>query len=104
MSPSILTFIAFYLNGAMDSGRYDDIMIDEVKEEIRNGTVFDYLRRRLGRDIDLSLLDSAQEAELLGEWQDLLDAVNERRKFCVERRGLTLLVAYLLEGLQRRMP
>nr|WP_315049810.1 hypothetical protein [uncultured Brevundimonas sp.] len=103
MHPSLLTFIAFYLNGAMDSGRYDDILIDEVKTEIVNGTIFNFLRRRLGQDIDLSLLKPEQEAELVGEWQDLLDAVNERKKFCVERRGLTLLVAYLLEGVQRRM-
>jgi hypothetical protein len=99
---TMLTFIAFYLNGAMDSGRYDDLSIDEVKKEIETGTVFPFLKSRLGRDIDLSILSTADEAELLAEWQDLLAAVSPRRKFGVERRGLPLLVAYLLEGIQRR--
>jgi hypothetical protein len=98
----MLTFVAFYLNGAMDSGRYDDLGIDEVKREIEAGTIFPFLRARLGNDIDLSILQPADEAELLAEWQDLLAAVNERRKMGIKRRGLTLLVAYLLEGIQRR--
>lgn len=41
--------------------------------------------------------------ELLAEWQDFLAAINERRKMGVERRGLPLLIAYLLEGIQRRL-
>lgn len=104
MRITTLTFIAFNLNGAIDSGRYDDLTIDVIKDEIEKGTVFDFLRRRLGADIDLSILVKADEAELLAEWQDLLIAVNERRKMSVEKRGLTLLVAYLLEGIQRRLP
>lgn len=104
MRITALTFIAFYLNGAIDSGRYDDLTIGVMKDEIEKGTVFDFLRRSLGADIDLSVLTKVEEAELLAEWQDLLIAVNERRKMSVEKRGLTLLVAYLLEGIQRRLP
>lgn len=102
MQISTLTFIAFYLNSAIDSGRYDDLSIDEVKREIEAGAIFPFLRTRLGSDVDLSLLKTEDEAELLAEWQDLLAAVNERRKMGIERRGLTLLIAYLLEGIQRR--
>jgi len=102
MPLTMLTFIAFYLNSAIDSGRYDDLGIDEVKTEIEAGTIFAFLRARLGADLDLSILNERDEAELLAEWQDLLAAVNERRKMGIERRGLTLLVAYLLEGIQRR--
>lgn len=102
MRISALTFIAFYLNSAMDSGRYDDVSISEVKAEIEKGTIFSFLRNRLGGDIDLTILEPADEAELLAEWQDLLAAVNERRKMGIEKRGLPLLIAYLLEGIQRR--
>jgi hypothetical protein len=98
-----LTFLGFYLNGAMDSGRYDDLEIDEVRQEIEAGTIFPFLKARLGTDIDLSILQPADQAELVAEWQDLLLAVDERRKLGVKRRGLTLLVAYLLEGIQRRI-
>lgn len=103
MQITTLTFIAFYINSAMDSGRYDDLEISEIKSEIESGTIFAFLRRRLGSDIDLSLLSKEDEAELLAEWQDLLAAVNERRKMGIEKRGLPLLVAYLLEGIQRRL-
>jgi hypothetical protein len=102
MPISLLTFLAFYLNGAIDTGRYDDLGIDEIKREVREGTIFTFLRNRLGSDIDLSVLDAPKEEELLAEWQDMLAAVNERRKFGIEHRGLPLLVAYLLEGVQRR--
>jgi len=104
MRITALTFIAFYLNGAMDSGRYDDLSISEVKSKIEDGTIFDFLRKRLGSDIDLSILDKADEAKLLSEWQDFMAVINERRKMAIERRGLTLLIAYLLEGIQRRLP
>jgi hypothetical protein len=104
MRITTLTFVAFYLNAAIDSGRYDDLTLTDLKAAIDNGTVFDLLRKRLGQDIDLSILSPNDEAELLREWQDLASAVNERRKMGIERRGLTLLVAYLLEGIQQRLP
>ncbi len=104
MRITALTFLAFYLNAAMDSGRYDGLAISEVKSKIENGTIFDFLRQRLGNDIDLSILTTEDEAELLAEWQDLLAAVNARRKMGVEVRGLPLLIACLLEGIQRRLP
>lgn len=104
MRITALTFFAFYLNAAMDSGRYDDLAISEIKSKIENGTIFDFLRQRLGSDIDLSILTKDDEAELLAEWRDLLAAVNAHRKMGVEMRGLPLLVAYLLEGIQRRLP
>lgn len=99
-----LTFLGFYLNGALGSGRYDDITIDAVKARIHDRSIFDYLAARLGQDIDLSLLTPDDRRELNDEWEDLALAVNESRKMCVERNGLCLLVAYLLEGIQRRLP
>ncbi|MCW2318837.1 hypothetical protein M2322_004406 [Rhodoblastus acidophilus] len=104
MQITALTSLAFYLNAAMDSGRHDDLAISEVQSKIENGTIFDFLRQRLGSDIDLSILKKEDEAELLAEWRDFLATVNARRKMGVEMRGLPLLIAYLLEGIQRRLP
>lgn len=98
-----LTFLAFYINGAIDSGKYSDVSISLIAEQIEAGTIFAFLQTRLADDIDLSILDEAKRKELLSEWQDLLAAVNARRKFGVEKSGLCLLVAYLLEGIQRRL-
>lgn len=98
-----LTFLGFYINGAIDSGKYSDVSISLIAEQIEAGTIFAFLQTRLADDIDLSILDEAKRKELLSEWQDLLAAVNARRKFGVEKSGLCLLVAYLLEGIQRRL-
>lgn len=74
-----------------------------MKARIYDHTIFDYLNDRLGVDIDLSLLTPEDKQELSSEWEDLALAVDESRKMGVERRGLCLLVAYLLEGIQRRL-
>ena len=97
-----LTFIGFYLNGALGSGNYNDITIEEVKNKICNRTIFDYLYAKLGHDIDLSLLTEENKKELNEDWIDLVDTVDERKKMSVDKNGLCLLVAYLLEGIRRR--
>ncbi len=102
MKISTLTFIALYFNSAIDTGRYDDLSIDQVRQEIRAGTIFRFLTTKLGDDIDFSILDTKTETGLLFEWQDMEAAIPARKKFGVENRGLPLLVAYLLEGIQRR--
>ena len=99
---STFTFLAFQLNSAIDKGSYDALTIDEVKDAVENGTVFSFLQDRLGRDLDISIVSQDDRQTLVAEWQDMLGAINERRKMGVEYRGLTLLVAYLLEGIQRR--
>ena len=102
MHTSYLTCAAFSINGAAGSGKYDDISIDDVKRAIGDGTVFEFLKTRLGHDVDLSLLEPSHRKELLEEWQFLATDVDEGRKFFVDRGGLCLLVAYLLESIQRR--
>lgn len=97
-----LASVGFCLNGALGSGKYDYISIDEVKRRIEEGSIFEYLSAELGHNLDLTLLSAGYRAELLKEWQDLALAVDEGRKLCVDRNGLCLLVAYLLEGIQRR--
>lgn len=99
-----LTVLGFDLNGALGSGQYDDVSIPAVKEAIDDGTIFDLLERRLGKDVDLSLLYNDDRAELLDEWRRIINAVDEGRKFAIREgsSGLCLLVAYLLEGIQQR--
>lgn len=97
-----LTALGFYLNGALGSGQYDDVSISAVKQAIDDGTIFDFLEDRLGKDVDLSILYNDDRAELLDEWQRIRNAVDEGRKFAIREGspGLCLLVAYLLEGIQ----
>jgi hypothetical protein len=104
MQISYLIIAASCLNGALGSGRYADISLADVKAHIREGAIFDFLEETLGEDIDISLLDNDDRAELLREWRSLADNVDESRKLWIQRdgNGLALLVAYLLEGIQTR--
>jgi hypothetical protein len=98
-----LCFLGFYLNGALGSGKYDDLTIEEVKERIEDRTIFDYLQEKLQGDIDLSILTPEDKQELNNEWSQLVNVVDESRKLCVRNdKGLCLLVAYLFEGIQWR--
>ncbi len=97
-----LTFLAFYLNSAIDTGKYSDLSYDRVAREIEKGSIFPFLRNHLKDNIDLSIFDASKEAELLAEWQDMLIAMSSRRKFGVENNGLCLLLAYCIESIQRR--
>lgn len=97
-----LTFLAFYLNSALDTGKYVGVSYREVAEHIEAGDIFEFLGTRLGNDIDLTNLDAAKRAELIAEWQDMLHAVSARRKFGIEKNGICLIMAYVLEGIQRR--
>jgi hypothetical protein len=99
-----LTFLGFYLNGALGSGKYEDISIEEVKERIRDRTIFDYLKTKLGSDVDITALSHEERRVLNEEWTDMADAIDEARKMGVDRNGLCLLMAYILEGIQRRAP
>jgi hypothetical protein len=97
-----LTFLAFFLNAAIDTGKYNDISLQEVANRIEKGTIFEFLQTHLGDDIDLSTFEKERQQQLTSEWQDMLQAMSPRRKFAVENNGLCLLIAYLLEGIQRR--
>ena len=88
------------INGALDTGKYDDITLKQVSLEIQSGIIFSFLQKTLGNSFDLSILDMVEQRDLLAECHDLL-GVNARKKFLVTQRGLCLLVAFLLEGIQR---
>lgn len=103
MKATRLTNLAFQLNALMDENPADDLSIDEVKRQIEDDTFFEFLELRYQGKIDLSLLDESDRSELLNEWKDLVNAVSERRKFGVQNHGLSLAIAYIVEGLQRRV-
>ncbi len=53
-------------------------------------------------NLQLSLLTTEEKAELLEEWKDFVDCIDERRKMGIENRGLCLLLAYIFQGIQDR--
>jgi hypothetical protein len=93
-----LTVPGFFLLHAIESGRYDDISIKEVKTAIDNSTIFSFLEEKLGHDHFNHLTDE-KKRELNEHWESLND-VALPGKFGVERLGLSLILGYLLEGIQ----
>ena len=93
--------LATHLNGAADSRKYDHIDTDTVLQHVRQGDVFDYLGRELGKDIAYALekLDDTERHRLLQHCQFMATGY-EPSQFHVRRSGLALMVAYLLHLIQ----
>jgi hypothetical protein len=98
------TYAAFALTGALDTGRYDDLSVDEIRPAIDDGSVFAFLERRLGSDYRLGRLSDGERAELADEWMHCSNAIDARRTSLVERNGLCLLIAYVVNGIQKARP
>ena len=95
-----LTVPGFGLIHAIDSGEFDNISIDDVRAAIDNHSIFDFLTNRLGRDY-FSGLGPDEKRELNEHWESLNNVVIPE-ELGATRRGLSLILGYLLEGIQRR--
>jgi hypothetical protein len=95
-----LRFTALFwaIGNLIDDGRSEDL--DVIQTKIEDGTLFDYLDHKYP-DADLSLLSEEDRASLLRFFLALVQTVDHRRKFGVDRNGLVLLVAYAMEGVQQ---
>jgi hypothetical protein len=101
MVKSARTFLLFELNALLDTGKYNSIDIESVKEAISNRSVPSYLKRISGGELDVSLLQTDDWNALHSEWDDMSNAIDAERKMGVRRNGICLLIAYLTESLQR---
>lgn len=99
MRNSSYTSLAFQLNGALDNGDCSGITVEKIKYEIEKGTIFSFLHEIIPL-FDDSLLEQKDKKQFIEQWQDLMHADIDY-KLCVEKNGICLLVAYLLEGIQR---
>lgn len=95
--------LLWHLIAAMDSGKYDSLTFEEVYRHTEAGSIKALVVDRFGSDIPLSILEPQEWAELSDLWANLANAVDARRKFGVESRGICLLMAYTLEGLQQSL-
>lgn len=88
--------LAIQLNGAADSGKYDEITTDVVLRDIRAGKVFEVLAEKLPPDVwAISKLTDVDRHTLMKIWRQMAEAY-EPSQFHVRRSGLALLVAYVL--------
>jgi hypothetical protein len=99
-----LLTLAFHLNGAADTGRYEHVTTDVVKHEILSGRIFDFLSTRLTPEVaaDVAKL-SDKDRHWLSKALQFAAEGYETRQFHVERSGVALLVAYLLHLVSNRL-
>lgn len=99
-----ITAFLFEMNAAIDTGRYADLSVEEVEDHIEDGDLLDFLRTRLGDDVDLSMIDDERATALTAWLFDILGGYKgrESRKWGVRNSGLCLLVAWAAELLQQK--
>ena len=84
----------------LDSGKYDTLTVEEMKEKLRDDTIANYLKSQYP-NADFSLIEPAEWEYLISFWNEQADIINERRKMGVSNRGVCLLVGYTIEAVQR---
>jgi len=103
METSTLTGLVFNLNHILDRGYYE-FSIEEIKEKIRDRSLFEYLDEKISKDdyFDISMLDVNDRSWLLDGFQDMADNIDADRKLAVQKSGICLLLAYVIELIQRQ--
>lgn len=98
----ILTGLSFCLNSLIDSDQHKGISMDEVVAAIENQTIFQYLAKFKDMAWGISPLSKEDKLHLIDEWQRIANAYDAERKFGVNNNGISLLLAYVIEGIQMR--
>jgi hypothetical protein len=93
-------FLLWQFIAAADSGEYDTLSVEEVSRHAAAGTIPAFLVDRFGSDLDLSIFEPQDWIVLSEAWESIDNAIDARRKFGVEKRGICLLMAYALQSLQ----
>ena len=102
MNSRIHIAMCFHLNAALGSGTCNDVTVELIKERIRDRTTFDYLRLKVGEVFALDYVPEDQQGVINDEWFDFATRFDDLAVFGVQRNGICLLMAYLLEGIRRR--
>jgi hypothetical protein len=105
MRASQFRFLLWQFIACSDSGKYDDITVKEIYSYVLTETLSEFIISRFGQDLDISLIDRSDWAELDAEWSNLANSTDGARKYGVSKRGINLLMAYALQSMQdRRRP
>ncbi len=102
---SSLVLLGIYANAALESGLGTNYSLRDVHKGIQRKTLFEDLERRFPGQFDVSIFqaDAEQRAGALEALGTAAGGVlgRERRKLGVEKNGLSLLLALILEALQQ---
>jgi len=93
------TQLGFALASLLDNG--EELDTEQAHQYVKDGSLFTWLRRPFDGDLDLSLYEATDEADVLERFLAILETTDSRRKFGVEHNGLALLAAWCFEVLQQ---
>ncbi|QGM46273.1 hypothetical protein [Methylocystis heyeri] len=88
------------LIAACDTGKYDTLTLEEVKQHANAGTIGSFMVATFGQDCDFSIFEPSDWTNIGETWARIANAIDPSRKFGVDRKGVCLLMAYALESLQ----
>ena len=105
MKLTSLTYLAFETNAVLDACPDLDLPFEEIHTAAEENRLIEYLAQRFGDKADLSFFLAHPEEEVavnlaLAEVAGGLYG-REGRKTGVERSGLCLVIAFILEAIQR---
>ncbi|WCE05528.1 hypothetical protein [Pseudoxanthomonas sp. JBR18] len=103
---STLAFVGFQINSAVEEGHGDALLFTDVYQGLERGTLLEDINNKLPGVCDFSLYPTGSEQSVaLHEALKLVAGWlrgRERRKVGIERSGLHLLLAYILEAMQQQ--
>jgi len=85
---SYLTLLGFHVNSAIDSGNYGYITLDDVRNNIEAGSIFEFLENEI--KADTGLWSEENKAAVIEHWQSLNNATIAESDFHVSNNGLNL--------------
>jgi hypothetical protein len=92
-------FLLWQLIAALDSGTYDRLDIEEVRRHANAGTMPAFFIDRFP-DFDFSMFEPKDWTDVADTWASMANAIDAKRKFGVENKGMALLLGYTLQCLQ----
>ena len=93
-------YMLWQFNAMLDSGKYIYTSVEDIKNEIRKGTIAEYLLKTFP-DGDFSIIEKADWNYLSKEWEYYANDLDERKKMGIINNGICLLAGYTLNGLQQ---
>jgi hypothetical protein len=100
-----LTFLILQLNHIVDHDLHRGVSIQEAHDHIEAGDVFEWLKKKFGTEIDLSIYQGRpSKDEISKQWQQIFGgyAGDENRRWGVSHNGICLLLAWTNEIVQQR--
>jgi hypothetical protein len=101
MKASDYRFLLWQLIAAADTGDFDRLSIEDVRLHAKGGTISKFLQTTFAKVADFSIFKEEDWKEIDSTFQSMDNAINASRKFGVENRGLALLMAWSLQGVQQ---